>query len=380
MKTRILFFLPEDYYFYLHWLRLARGARDAGFEVTVVTRVNNHKELIEKEDFKLIPISLQRRSKNIFRELFTILEIVRIYKKEKPHIVHHITVKPILYGSFAAKIVGIVPIVNTAAGLGFVFIEREKNINFLRYIVTKAFKFAFSGKKTVGIFQNPNDMNLFIEKGVITKNKAVLIQGTGVDINLFHNCEEPKGVPLIVQTSRMLWDKGVGELVEAARILRSEGINFKLVLVGQPDPENPACIPEDKLREWQSEGIIEWWGHRTDIPEILSMASIVVLPSYREGLPTGLLEAASCGRAIVTSDVPGCREIVRNNENGLLIPPRNPYELATAIKLLIESPEMRKKMGTRGREIVKAEFSVEKVINQTMDVYRSLFKVINCNF
>ena len=372
MKARILFFITEDWYFWSHRLPIARAVRDAGFEVLIATRVHQHKERIEKEGFKLIPISLGRRNKNIIKGIFSILEIIRIYRREKPHIVHHVAIKPVLYGSWAARIAGVPGVVNALAGLGFIFVAQGWKTSILRRLVVFAYRSAFSAKNTIGIFQNPEDLKLFVDAGVVKSEKAVLIRGSGVDISHFIHLPEPAGIPTIVLASRMLWDKGVGELVDAARILNKDGIKCCMILVGNPDPENPASIPEETLHRWHSEGIIEWWGHKDDMPEVFAKSNIVVLPSYREGLPKVLLEAASCGRAIVATDVPGCGEIVRHNENGLLVPPHDSKALANALKVLIKDPELRAKMGAKGREIVEAEFSEEIVVKQTMEVYERL--------
>lgn len=371
MKPKLLFFITEDWYFWSHRLPIARSVRDSGFEVVIATRVNHHKARIEKEGFRLIPISLERRSKSIIKEILSVLEMIRIYRREKPDIVHHVAVKPVLYGSWAAGITGI-PTVNALAGLGFIFVAEGWKASILRRLAFFAYRSAFSARNAVGIFQNPEDLRLFVDAGIIKTGKAVLIRGSGVDTSCFIHLSELSGIPTIVLASRMLWDKGVGEFVDAARQLRKDGVDCHAVLVGIPDPENPASIPEETLRGWHAEGIVEWWGHREDMPDVFAKANIVVLPSYREGLPKVLIEAASCGRAIVATDVPGCREIVRHNENGLLVPPRDSKALADALKILIRDSELRAKMGALGREIVEAEFSEEIVVRQTMEVYEKI--------
>ena len=376
MKPRILFFITEDWYFWSHRLPIARAARDAGFEVLVATRVDQHKALIEKEGFRLVPISLERRSKNVIKGIFNILEIIKIYRREKPDIVHHVAIKPVLYGSWAARMTGIPAVVNALAGLGFIFVAQGWKASILRRLVVFAYRLAFSAKKTIGIFQNPEDLKLFVAAGVVKSEKAVLIRGSGVDTSRFIPLPEPVGIPTIVLASRMLWHKGVGEFVDAAKTLKKAGIKCRMFLVGIPDPENPASIPKEVLRSWQDEGIVEWWGYREDMPQVLSKAHIVALPTtYGEGVPKILIEAASCGRPIVATDVPGCREIVRNNENGLLIPPHNSRAFVDAIKILIEDPELRASMGARGRKIVEAEFSEEIVVRQTMAVYERLLYI-----
>lgn len=379
MNPKILFFITEDWYFWSHRLPIARAARDAGFEVLIAARVDQHKERIEKEGFRLIPIGLKRKSKNIIKEFYSILEIIRIYRKEKPDIVHHVAVKPVLYGSWAARIAGVRSVVNALAGLGFIFVAQGWKAKVLRRLVVFAYRSAFSAKNTLGIFQNPEDLKLFIDAGIVKREKVALIRGSGVDVSHFIYLSEPAGIPTIVLASRMLWDKGVGEFVEAARILKNYGIECRMILVGNPDPENPASILEETLRGWHAEGIVEWWGHREDMPEVFTQSNIAVLPSYREGLPKVLLEAASCGRAVVATDVPGCREIVRHNENGLLIPPHDSKSLTEALKILIKDTELRAKMGARGREIVEAEFSEEIVVKQTLELYERLIRRPACH-
>lgn len=380
-RPKLLFFITEDWYFWSHRLPIARAARDTGFEVLIATRAHQHKERIEKEGFRLIPISLVRRSKNMFREIFSILEIIKIYRREKPDIVHHVALKPVLYGSWAARIAGISGVVNALAGLGFIFVAQGWKASILRRLVALAYSSAFSARNMIVIFQNPEDLKLFVNAGVVKSEKAVLIRGSGVDTSRFIHLPEPASIPTIVLASRMLWDKGVGEFVDAARRLRKDEVNCRAVLVGIPDPQNPASILEDTLRRWHAEGMVEWWGYREDMPEVLSNAHIVALPTtYGEGVPKILIEAASCGRAIIATDVPGCREIVRHNENGLLVPPHDPKALADALKVLVEDAERRAKMGARGREIVEAEFSEEIVVKQTMEVYKKLLVSLGSDY
>ena len=201
-----------------------------------------------------------------------------------------------------------------------------------------------------------------------------LISGSGVDIFRFKVTPEPLGVPLVILASRMLWDKGVGEFVEAAKILKKEKVNCRMALVGNPDLENPDPLPKSLIEQWQSEGLVEWWKNREDMPEVFSRSNIVCLPSYHEGCPKVLIEAAACGRAIVATDVPGCREVVTQDENGLLVPVKNPEALAESIKILVQSPKKREQMGGRGREIAVEKFSEEKIIKKTLDIYNMLLK------
>jgi glycosyltransferase involved in cell wall biosynthesis len=308
MKPRLLFFISEDWYFWSHRLSIARAARDAGFEVLVASRVGQHRELIEKEGFKLIPIGLKRKSRNISKEIFSVLEIARIYRRERPDIVHHVAVKPVLYGSLAARLTGVPAVVNAVAGLGFVFMGKGGIAAILKYLFIFAYRLAFLSPNTIGIFQNPEDLRLFVESKVIKKEKTFLIRGSGVSTSHFIYLPEPLGISTLVLAARMIWDKGIGNFVEAARILKNNGIGCRMILVGRPDSDNPKSISEKTLRSWDSEGIIEWWGYREDMLEVFAQSNIVVLPTtYGEGVPRVLIEAASRGRAIVATDVPGCR-------------------------------------------------------------------------
>jgi len=374
MNRRLLFLVTEDWYFWSHRLPIARSVMDEGIEVLIATRINKHKERIEKEGFKLIPIGLKRKSKNIIKEIYSILEIIRIYRKEKPDIVHHVAIKPILYGSFAAWLTRIPYVVNALTGLGFIFIKKGWLASVIKESIVFVYRLAFLSKNTFAIFQNSEDLKLFVDLHIVKNDRAVLIRGSGVDTAHFINLPEPAGMPVIALASRMLWDKGIKELVDATRQLHNNGVKCRTVLVGIPDPDNPASIPEHVLRDWHAEGIIEWWGYRSNIAEVFAGSNIVVLPSYREGLPKVLLEAASCGRSIVATDVPGCREIVRNNINGFLVPSYNSKSLADALKTLIQDAELRTKMGAQGRKIVETEFSEEIVVRQTIKVYERLIR------
>ena len=372
LKPKIIYFITEDWYFYSHRLPIARAARDAGFEVIVITRVDKHRGLIMNEGFKLIPIALKRRSRNLISELISFIEIIRIYRHEKPDIVHQVAIKPILYGSLAARITGVSSVVNAFAGLGYIFVAEGWKAKLFRKIFSLAFRLVFFSKSVCCIFQNPDDIKLFVEKGIVEKEKTVLIRGSGVDTNRFHLTPEINGQPIVVLASRMLWDKGISEFVDAVRQLKKRGVDLRAVLVGNPDSENPSSISKSILIKWKNDELVEWNGYEDNMPEVFKRSNIVVLPSYREGLPKVLLEAASCGRAIIATDVPGCREIVHHNVNGLLIPPYDSISLANALNELIEDQERRATMGACGREIVEEQFSEKIVVRQTMELYKKL--------
>ena len=371
MKT-IIYFVSEDWYFCSHRLPIARKALIKGFKVVVVAKVSKYGSVIESEGFELAPIEIQRGGWNLSSEFKTILALYAYYKKYKPDIVHHVAIKPVIYGTIVARVIGSIKVVNAMAGLGFVFISNKKKVKLLRFFIHKLFRFLFNNKNVRLILQNKDDLRYFLKNKLIKKDLVTIIRGSGVDIKKFIPVEECMGIPIVMLASRMLWDKGVGEFVEAAKILKQEGVEARFVLVGENDSENPASISNSQLNEWNELDTVEWWGDKTGMHKVLAQSSIVCLPSYREGLPKVLLEAASCGRAIIATDVPGCREIVHNGKNGILVPIKNSNSLANAIKELIDNPEKRKSMGTNGRRLVESEFSEDIVVTQTLMAYQEL--------
>jgi glycosyltransferase involved in cell wall biosynthesis len=366
---KLIFFVTEDLYFYSHRLPLAVAAKTVGFDVVVITRVVNHCGLIRQAGIRVIPFNISRRSMNPFKELIAILRLYLIYRNERPDIVHHVAVKPVLYGSIAARLVGVSHVINALTGLGWLFTSTSKRARLLQAIVRRAF-YLLLARSTV-IVQNDDDAVELRGMG-ITKQRINLIRGSGVNTVDYAPHPENMGIPVVMLPARMLWDKGVGEFVEAARQIKWRGVKARFVLVGDPDMENPASVPEHQLLAWDKEGVIEWWGRREDMPQVLVQSHIVCLPSYREGLPKSLLEAASCGRSIVTTDVPGCREIVHNGDNGFLVEARNTAALVDALAKLIANPELRQMMGRRGRERVLSEFSQERIIAQVLALYREV--------
>jgi len=371
-RPKLLYFVAEDWVFCSHRLPLALAAQDAGYDVAVVTHVSEHGDVIRRAGIRLIPFNLSRRGMNPLSELVVLARLISLFRKEKPALVHNVAMKPVIYGSLAARLSGVPRVVNALTGLGYVFTSDQPKARLLRPVIGSAFRALLSSRRSLLILQNQDDRAMFIHKRFINKEQIRLIRGSGVDTAVFPPSLEPSGIPVVMLASRMLWDKGIKEFVEAARQLKARGVDARFVLVGDTDTHNPTAITNEQLTVWHTEGVIEWWGWCDDMPAVLAQANIVCLPSYREGLPKVLLEAASCGRPIVTTDVPGCREIMRNGENGFLVPVHSTVELAHAIQRLIEKPELRKKMGPKGREIVIGEFAVEKVISETMAVYREL--------
>lgn len=373
-EPKILYLVTEDWVFCTHRLPLARAALARGYEVVVLTRVQEHGERIRAAGLRLIPIKLRRRSINPFKEIMAICELVRIYVREKPDLVHHVALKPVLYGSIAARIAGVKAQVNALIGLGYVFIAEGLRVALIRKIVMLFFRLAFAHKNSRVIFQNPEDLQIFVDRGVVSRDKSVLIRGSGVDIEYLTPAPAPAGEPKVVLASRMLWDKGIGELVQAARILKQQGVPGRVVLAGRIDLENPAAITEKELVGWHEEGVITWLGYQNDVRDLLQQCHIAVLPSYREGVPKSLLEAAAVGLPLVATDVPGCREVVRQGVNGFLVPVKSPEALAASLAVLLQDRELRQRLGRASREIVEREFSVKLVVRETLALYKGLLR------
>ena len=368
-RSKILFFVTEDWFVCSHWLPLIEGAKHAGFEVVVVTRTNKHAEKIRQYGARVIPFGISRRGSNPFREFLTVMRLAQIYRKEQPDIVHHVAMKPILYGSLVSHLMRIPHTINWVSGMGWLFVSNNRRAKILQIAVRKMLGLLLRG--TLVIVENKDDQAIIANLGVAAQH-IHLVRGAGVDTLVYAPSPEPDGVQLVVLPARMLWDKGVEEFVDAARQLRQRGVKARFVLVGEPDAENPASVPEYQLIAWQKEGVVEWWGRREDMPQVLAQSHIVCLPSYREGLPKSLLEAASCARPVVTTDVPGCREIVRDGDNGLLVEARNATALADALARLLADPELRQRMGQRGRERVLNEFAQERIVDQVLALYREV--------
>jgi glycosyltransferase involved in cell wall biosynthesis len=366
MPGRVLYFVTEDWYFVSHRLPLAAAARDRGYEVTVATRVREDGAAIRAAGLRLIPFEISRGGINPLRELHTLLRLMRLYRRERPDIAHHVAMKPVLYGSIAARLSRTGRVVNALAGMGWLFTSTGGLASVLKPLVRPVLGRVLRWGTV--IVQNPDDERLVADLGV-PRSGIRRIPGSGVDLQRFCPAPEPAGIPVVVLPARLLWDKGVGEFVAAADILRKRGIDARFVLAGTPDPDNPASVPQQQVDAWVAEGAVENVGWIDDMPALLAASAIVCLPSYREGLPKALIEAAAAGRPIVTTDVPGCREVVRDGENGLLVPVRDAERIADTLQTLLLDPALRRRMGARGRDIAAAEFGLDAVVDQTLALY-----------
>lgn len=364
---KLFFFVTEDWYFVSHRLPLASAAKDAGYEVSIITRVREHGDAIRGAGLKLIPFENARSGVNPINEFWTLIRLIALYRRERPDIVHHVAIKPVLYGSVAARLAGVRHCINALAGLGWLFSSGAgfayRLQPLVRWVLSRLFR---SG---IVLVQNPDDAEFLRNLGVAV-SRIRRIAGSGVDLDQFMPGPEAAGVPVVVLPARLLWDKGVGEYVAAARLLKAQGICARFLLAGDPDPANPSSVPAEQIAAWVKEGVVEHLGWVTDMPTLLGKSHIVCLPSfYGEGIPKSLIEAAAAGRPIVTCDMPGCREIVRHRVNGLLVPPRSIEPLAEALAELINDSALRQQMGWHGRVRAEREFGLQAVIKQTLALY-----------
>jgi glycosyltransferase involved in cell wall biosynthesis len=368
---KILYLASHELWF--QHLPAAHAAREAGAEVILMAPFQHYGTRAEANGYRIIPWRMSRRSLNPLRELRAFFEVLRVYQREKPDLVHHLALKAIIYGGTAAQRCGQVPSVNSIAGLGRVFTISSPGMLFLRRVLCRLLAFLFRRPRCVVTFENQDDLKQFVEEGIVTRESTHFIPGVGLETERFSPRPEPPGSPVVMLPSRMLWEKGIDTFVEASRQLKQQGFTARFVLVGAPDLESRGCIPEQQLKAWADSGLVEWWGANEDMATTLSRAHIICLPTYyREGLPRVLMEAGACARAVIATDTPGCRYIVQHGENGLLIPPKDAMALGTAIRTIIENPELRARMGEAGRERAIREFSEAKIQNEIFDLYRDL--------
>jgi len=280
--------------------------------------------------------------------------------------------KPVIFGGLVSRFLGVPAVVHAITGMGFLFIRQDWLARALRVLIMPLYRYALGHPNARVIFQNPDDLSLFLQQELVRKDITVLIKGCGVDVEAFAPASPPGGPAVVMFPARILGDKGVHEFIHAARALKAVGSKAKFVLVGRRDPANPTDVEESTIRGWEQEGLVEWWGFQTNMPEILTRAHVICMPSYREGLPRGLIEAAACGLPIVTTDVPGCREVVRDGISGLLVPVRDGTATTAAIRKLLSDPDLRRSMGQAARQLALDEFTVEVFVADSLEAYHTL--------
>jgi glycosyltransferase involved in cell wall biosynthesis len=373
----LLYVVNVAWFFRMHRLHLAEAAKRVGFEVHVATAPDASVDVQEIRDAGLIyhEIELPRRMSTPADEARVIMSLFRLHRKLRPAIVHNVTIKPVIWGTLAARAAGTPAVVNSICGLGTLFVLSGIRAAITKMIITATYRVLFRGSAVHAIFENPDDLSWFLKKRLISSERTALIRGAGVNLKKFRDKGLRSGVPVVVLPARMVWIKGVAEFCAAARLLQQRGIVARFVLVGRTDPDNPSAVPTDWLMEQQRSGCVEWWGHRDDMSTVYSSADVVCLPSYVEGLPTVLIEGAACGCALVASEVAGSREVVQHEKTGLLVPVRDAEALARALSTIVRDADMRRRLAGAALRKVQEEFSIETVQRDTLRLYDHLLNV-----
>jgi glycosyltransferase involved in cell wall biosynthesis len=374
MTGRLLIVVNDPAFFLSHRLPVATAAREAGFDVHVATADGRGIDRILAAGLAHHRIPLSRSGTRPMGELKLILALYRLFRELQPDVVHLVTIKPVLYGGIVARMARVPAVVLAVSGLGFVFLDRGPRAALVRTFVSVLYRLAFGKRILRVIFQNPDDREALIRAAGLTRDKSLLIPGSGIDLSSYADTAFPASgsAPVVVMAARLLREKGVHEFVAAAHLLRDRGVIARFWLAGEPDPDSPGGVREADLSAWRAAGVVELLGPRDDIAHVFSQSDLVVLPSYREGLPKVLVEAAACGRAVVTSDVPGCRDAIVHNVTGLLVSPRDVVSLADAIERLLADQTLRQRMGRAGRAFAERTFSIESVVAAHLAVYREL--------
>ncbi|CAB3686479.1 glycosyltransferase family 1 protein [Achromobacter marplatensis] len=370
---RLMFVVNNPAFFMSHRVPVALAAQRAGYDVHVATMDGPAVADIQALGMTHHAIPMTRSGKHPLQELGTLLALVRLFRRVRPDVVHLVTIKPVLYGGIAARLACVRGMVAAISGLGFVFLSNSLKMRLVRSVVARLYRIALGHPNSRVIFQNANDRDLLKSLGAVRDEQVVMIRGAGVDLDAYRALPEPPTPPVVVtMVARLLRDKGVQEFVQAAGILRQRGLPVTMQLVGGVDAGNPASATQSEVDAWQRDGAVQALGERSDVAALYAASHIAVLPSYREGLPKSLIEAAACARAVVTTDVPGCRDAIEPGETGLLVPVRDAQALADAIARLAEDPALRQSMGAAGRALAEREFNIERVASIHVALYDAL--------
>lgn len=372
MSKKIILVLNGVTYFISHRLPIAVELKRQGYEVHVVCPDAKPADF-DQYGFTYHQVEMSRKGMNPLAELMVIAKLYRLFKQIKPDLVHLVTIKPYLYGGIAARLAGVPGVVSAVAGLGTIFVDRSFKYRFVKEILYFLYKYSFGHKNLTIIFQNQDDKNLLLKWLNISESKSTLIRGSGVNLREFQYTSEPSNKsPVVALAARLLKDKGVEEFVDAIKLLNNRRVEAEFWLVGDIDNGNPNTVTQSQLDSWESQKLVVCKGYSKNIASVFSQVNVVVLPSYREGLPKVLIEAAACGRAIITTDVPGCRDAITPDETGLLVPVKNSAALADAMQKLVEDKALRENMGAAGRKLAEEVFDVNKVVEQHLHIYSTL--------
>ena len=372
MSRTLMFVVNVDWFFLSHRLPIALEAQRQGYQVHIATGLTDKLDELQRHGLVVHPLSLDRSSTGLGNAWRTMVELWKLFRALRPDIVHLVTIKPILLGGLIARLAGVPAVVAAVSGLGFVFMAHGAKAVVRRWLVGGLYRVALGHRNLKVIFQNADDLRSLAKVAHLPAAKVAMIRGSGVDLARYAHVPLPGGVPVVLLAARLLADKGVLEFVQAARLLKQRGCNARFVLVGTVDSANPTSFTDAEVSAWVHDGVVEWWGHRADMPQVLAAAHLVVLPSYREGLPKVLIEAAACGRAVVTTDVPGCRDAIDPGVTGVLVPVRDAVALADAMDSLVNDPVRCQVMGDAGRALAETAFDIRQVVAAHLYIYQEL--------
>jgi len=373
MKKRLLFIVNVDWFFLSHRLPIALGAMKQGWDVHVAVGMTDKQAELAAYGFTVHPLTIARGRVGARKEFAAFWQIFCLLRALKPDVVHLVTIKPVLFGGIAARMLRVPGVVAAISGLGFVYVAKGFRASLKRWLVSCLYKLALERKRLIVIFQNPDDRKYLSRIVTLPPQMLRMITGSGVDLEKFVPTEFPSGVPVVAMACRLLANKGVWEFVQAARYLRERGAAARFCLAGTIDPENPASLHEIDMKSIEREGVVELLGKRDDMERVLAAAHIVTLPSYYgEGLPKVLMEAAACGRAVITTDMPGCRDAIEPGVTGLLVPARNASALADAIEELLQDPKRCRAMGKAGRALAERDFDIHQTVDIHLRIYAEL--------
>lgn len=372
MSSKLLIVVNDPAFFISHRLPIADTARERGYKVHVATQAGESVKEIIGRGFDHHELRLSRSGKNPFSEVISILSLLALCWRIRPDVLHLVTIKPVLYGGIVARISPVRGVLAAISGLGSVFTATGLKASLLRAIIIGFYQLALGKRNLRAVFQNPEDMRLISSIGAIKPEKSILIRGSGVDLSAYPTLPEEPGMPVVIFAARLLKNKGVVEYISAVKVLKERGVQAHFQLVGDVDPGNPTSITSQELENWCTQGVVDYLGFQRDMATVMKRSHLVVLPSYREGLPKVLVEAAACGRAVITTDVPGCRDAIEPGISGMLVPVRDVSALADAMETLINDSELRRRMGQQGRKLAERAFAIEGIVDQHLTIYRTL--------
>lgn len=374
MTKKLLIVITNPDFFLSHRKEIALEAKSQGYEVHLCTMNKPSVAEIKSLGFIHHNWRIARTGTNPLSEFLAILSLWRVFWTVRPDIVHLVTIKAVLYGGILARLSPVKGVVTAISGLGFVFSSQKLKARILRSVLKYFYAFALGHSNQKIIFQNPDDRELLYHVTGFDLTKVEMIRGSGVNLEKFTPKPESEGDIVFTFAARLLWDKGIGEFIDAANSLVGQDLPVRFLVVGEPDSLNPESVKDEHIKRWAMQPRISFLGHKSaeEMPEIFAKSHVVVLPSYREGLPKVLLEAQASGRPVITTDVPGCRDAIEEGKTGLLCPVRDASILAVQMRKLIEKPELRREMGQNARKLAEEVFGVEKVVEQHLNIYSKI--------